>query len=87
MQTRTDLALERAAGFPSQDGIFLRHRGEAFRITEIEIDTDEHGAAIGKTKGRYLTLEAAHLHHSAPQLRRQGKILCRHAASLRPHFF
>lgn len=72
MQTRTDLALERAAGFPSQDGIFLRHRGEAFRITEIEIDTDEHGAAIGKTRGRYLTLEAAHLHHSAPQLRRQA---------------
>ena len=56
MQTRTDLALERAAGFPSQAGIRLRKRGQAFRITEIEIDSDEHGAAIGRPKGRYLTL-------------------------------
>ena len=71
MQTRTDLALERAAGCPPQEGIFLRRRGQAFRITEIEIDSDAHGAAIGKTKGRYLTLEAAHLHHAPPQLRGQ----------------
>lgn len=72
MQTRTDLALERAAGFPSQDGIFIRHRGEAFRITEIEIDSDEHGAAIGRPKGHYLTLESVQLHHTAPQLHRQA---------------
>lgn len=71
MQSRTDLALERAAGFPSQDGIFMRHRGNAFRITEIEIDSDEHGIPIGKPKGRYLTLETMQPHHAAPQLRNQ----------------
>lgn len=71
MQSRTDLALECAAGFPSQDGVFMRHRGDAFRITEIEIDSDAHGAPIGKPRGRYLTLEAMQLHHAAPQLRKQ----------------
>lgn len=72
MQTRTDLALERAAGFPPQEGIFIRHRGTAFRITEIEIDSDEHGAAIGHGMGHYLTLESPHLHHDTPQLRAQA---------------
>ena len=71
MQVRTDLALERAAGSPSQEGILLRRRGTAFRITEIEIDSDEHGAAIGRPKGRYLTLEAMHLHHASPQMQQQ----------------
>ena len=71
MQVRTDLALERAAGSPSQEGILLRRRGTAFRITEIEIDSDEHGAAIGRPKGRYLTLEAAQLHHASPQMKQQ----------------
>lgn len=84
MQTRTDLALECAAGFPSQAGILIRHRGEAFRITEIEIDSDEHGAAIGRTKGRYLTLEAAHLHHASPQLRRQATELADELRSFLP---
>ena len=72
MQTRTDLALERAADLPAQEGIFIRHRGTAFRITEIEIDSDEHGAAIGRGKGHYLTLESPHLHHDTPQLRAQA---------------
>ena len=39
MQTRTDLALERTEGLSPQAGIFIRHRGTAFRITEIEIST------------------------------------------------
>ena len=71
MQIRTDLALERAAGSPAQEGIILRKRGRAFRITEIEIDSDEHGAAIGRPKGRYLTLEALQLHHASPQMKQQ----------------
>ncbi|MBR4200798.1 MAG: GPR endopeptidase [Oscillospiraceae bacterium] len=75
MQTRTDLALERAAEMPAQEGIFIRHRGTAFHTTEIEIDSDEHGAAIGRGKGRYLTLESAHLHHDTPQLRTQASEL------------
>lgn len=69
---RTDLALERAAGMTAQTGILMRRRGESFRITEIEIDSDEHGAPIGRGKGRYLTLESAHLHHQTPQLRAQA---------------
>lgn len=72
MHYRTDLALERAAEIPAQEGIFLRHRGTAFNITEIEIDTDAHGEVIGRGKGRYLTLETAQLHHAAPQLRAQA---------------
>lgn len=84
MQSRTDLALERAAGFPSQDGVFMRHRGDAFRITEIEIDSDAHGAPIGKPKGRYLTLEAMQLHHAAPQLRKQATELADELRSFIP---
>ena len=58
MQTsRTDLALERAEGLEAPEGITLRRRGKAFQITEIEIDSDAHGAVIGRGKGRYLTLE------------------------------
>ena len=72
MQYRTDLALERAEELPLQEGIFMRRRGQAFNITEIEIDSDAHGAAIGRGKGRYLTLETAQLHHAAPQLRAQA---------------
>lgn len=72
LSPRTDLALERAAGMTAQTGILMRRRGESFRITEIEIDSDEHGAPIGRGKGRYLTLESAHLHHQTPQLRAQA---------------
>lgn len=80
MQSRTDLALERTEGLTAQEGIFIRRRGTAFRITEIEIDSDAHGAAIGKGKGRYLTLETAQLRHAVPQLRTQAAEL---AAELR----
>ena len=71
MQIRTDLAAESVAQNGQYEGISVRHRGTAFRITEIEIDTDEHGAAVGRTKGRYLTLEQLGLHHSAPEQRQQ----------------
>lgn len=71
MQSRTDLAVEQTAGLGSREGIAIRHRGNAFRITEIEIDSDAHGAVIGRGKGRYLTLESAHLHHTSPELREQ----------------
>lgn len=71
MQIRTDLAAESVGRSGKIEGITVRHRGQAFRITEIEIDTDEHGAAVGRTKGRYLTLEQLSLHHSAPELRQQ----------------
>ena len=57
MQQRTDLAVEQEGIFTPHEGIILRRRGRAFRITEIEIDSDEHGAVIERGKGKYLTLE------------------------------
>lgn len=84
MQTRTDLALERTEGLSPQAGIFIRHRGTAFRITEIEIDSDEHGAVIGKGMGRYLTLETAQLRHAVPQLRTQAAELADELRSFIP---
>lgn len=75
MQERTDLALERAVNLPPQDGICIRRRGRNFQITEIEIDSDEHGAAIGKSRGRYLTLESPQLRHASPLLEEQTEEL------------
>ena len=75
MEQRTDLALERAARLGTCSGIRSVVRGEAFRITEITIETDAAGAPIGRGKGRYVTLESAHLHHSTPQLRAQTEEL------------
>ncbi|GHU52370.1 germination protease [Clostridia bacterium] len=49
---RTDLAIENPI-----KGLQCLERGECFSITEIVIDTDELGAKIGKSKGRYVTLE------------------------------
>lgn len=69
--SRTDLAVEQAETLPPRSGIRMRHRGEAFRTTEIEIESDADGAAIGRGKGRYLTLESADLHRTTPQLRAQ----------------
>lgn len=57
MQNRTDLALEQAEQCGMPEGITLSRRGRAFRITELVIDSDEHGAVIGRGKGRCLTLE------------------------------
>ena len=57
MQNRTDLALEQAEALSGAEGITKTERGTSFRITEIVIDSDEHGAVIGRGKGRYLTLE------------------------------
>ena len=57
MQYRTDLALEHENIGSPHEGIMLSERGRAFRITELTVDSDEHGAVIERTKGRYLTLE------------------------------
>ena len=57
MQNRTDLALEQTEHQRGQAGFSLTQRGQAFRITELVIDSDAHGAVIGRGKGRYLTLE------------------------------
>jgi len=47
MSIRTDLALESAAAY---SGIAQQIRGSYFRITDIRIESDQHGAAIGKPK-------------------------------------
>lgn len=73
--SRTDLAVEQTGAAESYPGITVRERGSAFRITDITIDSDAHGAVIGRGKGRYLTLETADLHHVTPQLREQASEL------------
>ena len=83
MQIRTDLALERTAHFSEDtlpEGIRMARRGRHFQITEITVANDAAGAAIGRGRGRYLTLESAALHHNAPELRDQAEEL---AAELR----
>lgn len=80
MQTRTDLALEQAGGVSGREGISVRKRGNAFRTTEIIIDSDAHGAAIGRGKGRYLTLESERLSQFSAAYREQVEEL---AAELR----
>jgi spore protease len=49
---RTDLAIEAPV-----KGLQQKERGRHFSITEIIIDSDELGKTIGKSKGRYVTLE------------------------------
>lgn len=72
MTNRTDLALERAADFSGHLGIRMNCRGRAFRITEIVIDSDEAGAALGRGRGRCLTLESDQLSHAGPLLEPQA---------------
>lgn len=62
MSIRTDLAAEAAfsALKNRSEGIKQQIRqGRTSKITEITIETDEAGKAIGKGKGRYITIEAA----------------------------
>lgn len=84
MNHRTDLALECAAAYPPQEGICIRRRGMHFRITEIEVDSDEHGAAIGKSKGRYLTLETRQAGHAVPLLEEEVTELAEELRSFLP---
>ncbi|MBQ7132300.1 MAG: GPR endopeptidase [Oscillospiraceae bacterium] len=53
---RTDLALE-GVGERVVEGITRTKRGKCFDITEIVIESDEHGRPFGKPKGRYITME------------------------------
>lgn len=61
MQYRTDLAVESLAAVRGRTGIEEHRRGKAFSITEIRILDDESGRPLGRTKGRYITLECAKL--------------------------
>ena len=57
MQYRTDLAVESLAAVKSREGIEEHRRGTCFSITEVHIRDDAAGKPLGKTKGRYITLE------------------------------
>ena len=50
MNIRTDLALESVNAARISEGITQTTRGKAFKITEITIAEDRHGAKIGKKK-------------------------------------
>lgn len=57
MQYRTDLAVESLAAVQERTGIEEHKRGKYFTITEIHIRDDAAGKPLGKSKGRYITLE------------------------------
>lgn len=61
MPYRTDLAVESLAAVRERTGIEERKRGNYFRITEIHIRDEEAGRPLGKSKGRYITLEGQSL--------------------------
>lgn len=60
MNTRTDLAIE---SFPDNfsDNIHIRTKEGIFSITEIILDDDSYLENLGKSRGRYVTLEGQNL--------------------------
>ncbi|MDE6781831.1 MAG: GPR endopeptidase [Ruminococcus sp.] len=60
MIARTDLAIE---SFPDNlsDNIHIRTHDGIFSITEITLDDDSYSESLGKSKGRYVTLEGHNL--------------------------
>lgn len=56
MNNRTDLAVER---FPenSSGNVHINNRRGIFSVTEIILDDDSYFDTLGKSKGRYVTLE------------------------------
>ena len=58
---RTDLAVESFGNERLPEGVHRHIRGRCFDITEIVIDDDRCADAVGKGKGRYITLETGHL--------------------------
>lgn len=60
MNTRTDLAIE---SFPDNfsDNVHIQTREGIFSITEIILDDDSYTESLGKSRGRYVTLEGQNL--------------------------
>lgn len=81
MQYRTDLAVESIAAVREKTGIEEHKRGKYFSITEIRIQSDAAGAPLGKTKGRYITLEGQSLSRFSDDYEGMANEL---AAELRP---
>lgn len=61
MEIRTDLAVESISGGELPEGVQRTVRGSAFAITEIVISDDPGAEAVGKDRGRYVTLEGESL--------------------------
>lgn len=59
MNFRTDLAVELVTEENLPNGVHMNRRGNAFQITEIIIDSDDHRRTLGKGKGQYITLESS----------------------------
>lgn len=61
MALRSDLAVEQIQPDELPDGVTVSRRGRAFRITDIVIENDSCRETLGKSKGRYITLEGGSL--------------------------
>ncbi len=86
MQIRTDLTLERIGDKPvSERGVHSSVRGENFTITDITIDTDKAGEAIGKPAGKYLTLEAPALSRFSDRYKAMTEEFSRELAAFMPN--
>lgn len=66
MNFHTDLALERREYHKEKtlDGvIFTKRNKKDIEITDVEVINESGEAALGKPKGKYITLESKHLYH------------------------
>ena len=84
MEIRTDLALESFSADSLPENVHIYTRGEAFDITEIIIDDDSYLDAIGKGRGRYITLEGSSLSRFSDDYQLMAQELSQELAALLP---
>ena len=84
MEIRTDLALESFSADSLPENVHIYTRGEAFSITEIIIDDDSCLDAIGKGRGRYITLEGSSLSRFSDDYQLMAQELSQELAALLP---
>lgn len=84
MKIRTDLALESFSADSLPENVHIYTRGEAFDITEIIIDDDSCLDAIGKGRGRYITLEGSSLSRFSDDYQLMAQELSQELAALLP---
>ncbi len=84
MEIRTDLALESFSADSLPENVHIYTRGEAFDITEIIIDDDSCLDAIGKGRGRYITLEGSSLSRFSDDYQLMAQELSQELAALLP---
>lgn len=84
MEIRTDLALESFSADSLPENVHIYTRGEAFDITEIIIDDDSCLDAIGKGRGRYITLEGSSLSRFSDDYQLMAQELSQELAAILP---